>query len=420
MPNTKSHAYTDLGTSSSKVAIQDDRGNVTMHLVSPCIKPLTSHEYDRQLQEIQFRPPNLNYCIISYTLNGEHFQYLLGDGANNHGALVVGQKKIAVAIARVLGILGYVAQQHNGNCEVDLTVLLPFDEFGDRMQLKPLKTPTTEDLQDATTPKIEDFYFNGVLMDGLVVRSLKVEVEGRGLYLAANPTRTEAIISTPDPTAVLMFGHADIPVMHFPHGSLDDQRSQIFAGMGFHEYLSKIGQEFGLPDELLAAERISQSVSDPKMLRDLLVNRGDESELIHLQDALRRARESYWLERSFALKSMPWSGIKSIIPGGGAYPSFRDEVVNTFRPLGITVASLAPLLDELGEAIGVKRSRSTLVYLLQFADVWGLVRDSAAMQIARSTIDYSNVRQLELNSAEQSGKKKRSVGVDEEWPPREA
>jgi hypothetical protein len=415
----KRWVWADLGTSSMK-AMETDEHNFRHYLISPSIKPLSEHDYRRELAEVYDGVNSLGHAIIKYSLGGSTYRFLLGESANSHGTLAVEQKKIGLAIPRLLAFLGYLTRdvlnrEESETVEINLTVMLPFDEYGDRLQLKPLKAPSLSEPEDLNTVKVEEFYYNGVLLDNMVIRSLRVEVEGKGLQLAAYPKNAEPVLKVDNPLIVVL-GQADISIIFFNGDQLDISRSKVFPGQGYHDYIIKVSQEFGLTDELFASQKLSESEVNPDALKELLTNSSDENELKILEEAIAHGKESYLMERFFGLRKLKISGKKAVVFGGGGHLTFCGELTKFFaEEWGLQATTITPLLRELAGVMGIKVTKANEMYLIQFADIYGVCRDSPQMTISRADKILKLKGKAEQKRAIEG--RSPSKNTPQEWPP---
>lgn len=343
--------FFDVGISSSK-AIAIINGQARYDLVAPFVLPLIQNSYLNALQE----PTNqsLECAIIAYSDNGVESRYLVGESANPHGVILVGQKKTVDLMPKVVAYLGYLIHDVMGvgegqNIEIDLTFLLPFDEYGDRHLMAPIKS-------------LKSFHYNGALIDGIEIKSLACKIEGFGLYTAMG--------SIPN-SALLMFGHADFTILSFVGDRLDKHNSFTFQSKGYHDFLTNVSDGFSIPDELKAAEKIS--IGKAKALKELIPGKGKDEDFEILQAACANGKEQYWLERSRTLSALDLSDKKVLIPAGGGYSTFSAEVKSFFNSRwSIAIVSTDALRDEFCKIFGV----TDLILANRFLDIYSVFKTS--------------------------------------------
>ncbi len=380
MKNNPTIAF-DCGTSGSKVMAHYKRtkgfpaDEDRYYLVSPFARELSHARYESLLEEAKDGIGGYDDCLVSFVdpYREQQVYWQMGQSAGSQGLLPVRDRKLQKCVAKVLAFIGYLVSielKSDETVDLDLGVLLPFDEIQDRQLLAELLRRVVS----------EGFNFNGVALDNIHFSSLSVKPEGFGLY------RRYAS----DVTNVLVMGQSDSSWLHFTPGGLSARKSLTLPETGMHDFIREVSTGFALTDELRASELISRAGHQlrNKHLLGLTQTRSD-AELGQLKRAITDARQQYWLSRSSEFERLDTSFVDCVHITGGTAQYFADEISALFRAKGIKPMWCKDLALEFYERYKLP-SRTPLLY--RMADCYGFYLTLPGVeQFVRKAVEVSHV-----------------------------
>jgi hypothetical protein len=324
----------DPGTSGSKIAAtwQSDEYPFEQiercYLVPPAMQTLNETDYRNGLELSDSSVCGVNSCVLSYVdpANGKRKFWEMGSTATRPGRIRAQERKFEKCIAKVLAILGYLVQgelKTRDPIELTLGLLLPLDEFGDRHVLA-----------DWLKAVVENFEYNGVLINNIKLAKIDVKPEGYGIYKA----------SEVDSALVVNWGHSDLTMLMFKNGKLIQTQSDTWPLAGMHGFMKCL--DFPYTYELSDAQSISAAgrKMDSRILKELSQT-GSAAEMTRLKNAIATARGTFWQLRSEDFQSVPLAGLDAVLIGGGT-ARFFDVELNRFYE-----KQLEGMLPDWGEAI---------------------------------------------------------------------
>ena len=319
----------DCGTSGSKVLAHyaRERGfpgdEDRYYLIEPFARELSQARYKSLLELSEDGIGGYNDCLISFfdPYRDQQVFWQLGQSAAQQGGLPVRERKLERCAAKVLAFIGYLVSieiQPDDIVEINLGVLLPFDEIQDGQLLA--------DLLEQVLSGGGGFHFNGQFLNSVRIASLQVKPEGYGIYKRY----------ASDVTNVLVMGQSDSSWLHFSQGGLSTKKSQTLPETGMHDLVQEVSTGFALTDELRASELISRAGRKlkSKQLLDLTQTRSP-AELEQLKGAITAAREQYWLDRSVDFGRLDTSQVDQVHITGGTAQYFSTEINALFRSKGV-------------------------------------------------------------------------------------
>lgn len=352
----------DCGTSGSKVLAryQRPRGfpkeEDRFYLIDPSARKLSESRYKTLLELSKDGIGGYDDCLISFfdPYRSEQVFWQLGQSAAQQGALPVRDRKLERCVAKVLAFVGYLVTielKASQAVEIDLGVLLPFDEIQDRQLL--------DELLHQVLGKEGGFFFNGQFLSEVHLSSLGVKPEGYGIYKRY----------ASDVTVVLVMGQSDSSWLHFSQGGLSTKKSQTLPETGMHDFIQEVCSGFALTHELKASELIARAgrkLNDRELLE--LTHTNSEAELAQLKEAILAAREQYWLDRSGEFNRLDTSLVDQVHVTGGTAQYFAPEIKALFRSKGVETHWCKDLALEFHERYQLKK-KTPLLY--RMADCYG-------------------------------------------------
>ena len=347
----------DAGTSGSKIiaryrSVEYPFDVVEKYfVVNPSLRQLTSKSYHSQL-EFSEDAKGLS-GVVSYVdpSHNEPVYWDVGETASRPGPLLVSDRKCETLLAKILGFLGYLATQEidpKELVELDLGILLPWDEFEDRRLLASW-------LRQVLQTHV-GFHYNGQLVQNIQLKKMDCKPEGYGIYKQASSFK---------PTGVLILGHSDSSWLYFHKGKMNLKLSQTLPETGMHDFLMELS--FPITYELLAAQTIYEAGPNlkSKVLAQLTQTKS-ELEIELLQQAIIDAKSQYWRDRRHQFKSL--CDVEQILVSGGTAHYFSKELNQLFKELkGVQLQWCTSLIDEFTQKFEIKGAASShLPY--RFAD----------------------------------------------------
>jgi len=226
--------------------------------------------------------------------------WLVGNAAQGETVSISAtQSKHELATVKSLALVGQLMTEliQIGVDEVELTfgILLPIDEWGDRFELE-------KRLESA----LWEFEFNGVTVKTALLKGIHISPEGYGI--------SRTIESGTG--GVFIFGHRDVTWLHVEEGSISENKSKTFAGMGMNRLIKEVN--FTFKDELEAAAILfaaGDSLKDKYLLQI-----ASEADLPRLKDAIADGREQLWLDLTRKFKETTYRLVPDVkCSGGNAY-----------------------------------------------------------------------------------------------------
>lgn len=362
MKNKPTIAY-DCGTSGSKVLTQYTRATGIapdedrFYLIDPFARKLSESRYKSLMKLSEDGSGGIDDSLISFfdPLCGEQVFWQLGQSAAQQGSLPVRDRKLERCAAKVLAFIGYLVSielKMPDLVEVNLGVLLPFDEIQDSHLLI--------DLLEKVLCDGGGFQFNGSFLNNVRIASLVVKPEGYGIYKRY----------ASDTTNILVMGQSDSSWLHFTQGGLSTKKSMTLPETGMHDFVKEVSTGFALTNELKASQHISQAGRKLKTKELLeLTQTRSAAELEQLKSAIVAAREQYWLDRSVELRRLDVSMVDRVYITGGTAQYFTDEINELFRLKGVMPLWCKDLALEFFERYQL-RKKTPLLY--RMADGYGL------------------------------------------------
>lgn len=354
----------DPGTSGTKAIVQYFKDEFPFEriekyfLSEPPVRQLTEATYQHLLDGAS-ESVGLGSNLVSYLdpKSNSRIYWEVGETAARPGLITVSDRKFEKLLAKVLAFLGYLARcelQTDEAVQVNLGILLPFDEYEDRKLLAPWLKQILGEIGNESA----GFEFNGTKISNIRLKTLDFKPEGVGIYKAYLAERV----------AVLVVGHSDSSWLYFNNGKLIGERSRTFPGTGMHGFLSTLN--FPIAYELKAAEILARAgkTLNPKVLSDLTQTKSD-SEIALLSRAIVEAKSQYWSDRRAQFSSLDVSGLNRIPTTGGTANFFASELNGLFHELfGIRLHWCKSLMLEFFERFKIER-KSDLLH--RFADCYG-------------------------------------------------
>lgn len=350
----------DVGTSGSKSCFFGDSPEYPFKriekffLVSPYVRQLTQATYNDALEYQGDSQGSLDSSLVSFINpdSGDRVFWELGETAARPGFLQVESRKFEFCLAKVLGLLGYLIQQHLNTTEpinLSLGVLLPLNELEDRHLLAQWIRQT-----------INDFEFNGVAVRNINLVTFDCKPEGYGLFRAYSAER------------VLLVGHRDSTWLCFNSGKLNTKLSCTLPETGMHDFIRSI--RFPISNELQAARALSLAGRKLKQkpLMELTQTRS-QAEFEQLQQAIRQAHSQYWVDRRSQFSSLAMSGRQTIPVSGGTAHYFSEELNQLFaKEFKVQLYWCKDLHDEFRNRFNLGEGNDELLY--RFADPYAYAR----------------------------------------------
>lgn len=307
----------DVGTSGSKSCFFGESPEYPFKpiekffLVSPYVRELTQATYNDALEYQSDSQGSLDSSLVSFINpdSGERVFWELGETAARPGFLQVESRKFEFCLAKVLGLLGYLIQQHLNTSDpinLNLGVLLPLNELEDRHLLAQWIRQT-----------INDFEFNGLAIRNINLATFDCKPEGYGLFRAYSAER------------VLLVGHRDSTWLCFNSGKLNTKLSRTLPETGMHDFIRSI--RFPISNELQAARVLSLAGRKLKQrpLMELTQTRS-QAEFEQLQQAIRQAHTQYWVDRRSQFTTLAMGDCQTIPVSGGTAHYFSEELNQLF------------------------------------------------------------------------------------------
>lgn len=305
----------DPGTSGGKIAAtwQSDEYPFEQieryYLVPPAMQTLNETSYHNGLELSVSGVCGVNSCVLSYVdpANGKRKFWEMGSTATRRGRIRAEERKFEKCIAKVLAFLGYLVQgemKTRDPIELTLGLLLPLDEFGDRHVLA-----------DWLRAVVENFEYNGVLINNIKLAKIDVKPEGYGIYKA----------SEVDSALVVNWGHSDLTLLVFKNGKLIQTQSDTLPLAGMHGFMKCL--DFPISYELRGAQVISAAgrKMDTQILKEL-TQTGSSAEMTRLKAAITTARGEFWQYRAEDFQSVSLAGLNAVLVGGGTARFFEAEL----------------------------------------------------------------------------------------------
>jgi hypothetical protein len=358
----------DAGTSGSKVIASYEADEYPFerlekyYLVDPSVRPLTRQTY-QNLLAYAADGIGLGSNLVSYVdpKSGERVYWEVGESASRPGLLAVRDRKFEKLLAKVLGFLGYLAHyeiQTREVIELNLGLLLPFDEIEDRRLFARWLRQILGEIEDDAPAGFE---FNGIAIANVRLAAIDCKPEGYGIYKAYPSDRV----------AVMVIGHSDSSWLYFNNGMLNAKLSRTLPETGMHDFIRTLS--FPITHELRAAQLLAQAGSSlkPNVLIELTQTKSD-AEIEQLQQAIQGAKAQYWTDRRSQFNSLNVSDARLVTVSGGAANYFAGELNGLFKELfGIRLHWCRTLMLEFFERFGLER-KSDLLH--RFADCYGYYR----------------------------------------------
>ena len=276
-----SHLYLDPGSSGTKVLAHDEfcfSYFVEAGVLE--IAPLSTEEKEEEAW--------IDYQFGSGVVELDGKVYRVG---GTPPICVNASSKGPGAILKAIAAIGSMDCGKGENYE--LGMLLPCDEFHSR---KEVAVGIREGL-----PKAK---FNGKKLIA-TIESIRIHPEGSGLIHRPRGSHV-----------AVMVGHTDISLIRYESGRLNLTKSQTFSGVG----VGAIAMSMGIPgSDTAIAKAISKgSFSELAMggIPESLVRDANET---HKKSFVRH-------ELKPRFEAYPWSGVDSVVIGGGGAPYLKDEL----------------------------------------------------------------------------------------------
>ncbi|ACB54355.1 hypothetical protein cce_5009 [Crocosphaera subtropica ATCC 51142] len=357
----------DAGTSGSKIIARYRSVEYPFEVVekyfvvNPSVRQLTSRSYRSQLE---FSEDARGVSgVVSYVdpSDKEPVYWDVGETATRPGPLLVSDRKCENLLAKILGFLGYLVTQEvdpQELMELDLGILLPWDEFEDRRLLASW-------LRELLQPTV-GFNYNGQPVNNIQLKKIDCKPEGYGIYKHSSSFK---------PTGVLIIGHSDSSWLYFYKGKMNLKLSQTLPETGMHDFLQEL--PFPITHELLAAKTIYEAGPNlkSKVLAQLTQTKS-EQEIELLQQAIKDAKSQYWSDRRHQFKSL--ADVEQILVSGGTAHYFSKELNQLFKQLkGVQLEWCTSLMDEFIQKFDIQESaRSQLSH--RFADCFSYYKTFVA------------------------------------------
>ncbi len=359
----------DAGTSGSKVIASYPSGECVFNdensfLVEPSVRKLTKETYENLLENVE-GGIGLNSSLVSYVdpSSQKEAYWQVGEAASRPGELFVIERKFETIVVKVLAFLGYLVslsvKKEKGKISLNLGILLPLDEIGDR---KPLANRLREIIE-------KGFEVNGNEIKNLSIEKMKCNPEGYGMY-KSNPTSA---------TGILIVGHSDVSWLFFDKGSFVVEESRTFPGAGMHSFIKAI--DFPTQYELRTAEIIARAGEglNPEILAELTQTKNSD-EIAYLIQAIKAARPQYWSDRDREFGALNIQLASAISAGGGAANYFAKELNKLFKErFGVKLNWGKNLKKEFVEHFGLKSADKSRAAL--FLDCYGYYKSLPKAQI---------------------------------------
>lgn len=359
-------AGVDVGTSGTKSCFFGESPEYPFKpiekffLVSPYVRELTQATYNDALEYLSDGQGGLDSSFVSFVNpeSGDRVFWELGETAVRPGFLQVESRKFGFCLAKVLGLLGYLIQQHLQTTEpiaLNLGVLLPLNELEDRHLLAQWIRQT-----------INDFEFNGVAVRNIKLATFDCKPEGYGLFRAYSAQR------------VLLVGHRDSTWLCFNSGKLNPKLSRTLPETGMHDFIRSI--RFPIANELQAAKVLSLAGRKLKQkpLMELTQTRS-QAEFEQLQQAIRQAHSQYWVDRRSQFSSLAMSDCCMVPVSGGTAHYFSEELNQLFaKEFKVHLHWCEDLHDEFRNRFNLSKGNDELLY--RFADPYAYSRSLPAVE----------------------------------------
>lgn len=350
----------DVGTSGSKSCFFGESPEYPFKpiekffLVSPYVRELTQATYHDALEYQSDSQGSLDSSLVSFINpdSGERVFWELGETAARPGFLQVESRKFEFCLAKVLGLLGYLIQQHLNTSDpinLNLGVLLPLNELEDRHLLAQWIRQT-----------INDFEFNGVVIRNIQLATFDCKPEGYGLFRAYSAER------------VLLVGHRDSTWLCFNSGKLNTKLSRTLPETGMHDFIRSI--RFPISNELQAARVLSLAGRKLKQrpLMELTQTRS-QAEFEQLQQAIRQAHTQYWVDRRSQFTTLAMGDCQTIPVSGGTAHYFSEELNQLFaKEFKVQLHWCKDLHNEFRRRFNLGEGNDELLY--RFADPYAYAR----------------------------------------------
>ncbi len=350
----------DAGTSDSKIiaryrSVEYPFDVVERYfVVSPFVRVLTPHTYRSQLEYAQDAMGTAGVLSYIDPSNNEQVYWEVGETAARPGLLPVGNRKFETLLAKILGFLGYLITleiDKSDVIELDLGILLPLDEIGDRKIL-------AQWLRRILQVNV-GFKYNGTSITHVQLRKINCKPEGYGVFKQYSSDKN---------TGVLVIGHSDSSWLYFERGMLNNKLSTTLPETGMHDFIKELS--FPISYERTAAKVLAEAGSslNPKVLAELTQTK-KEFEIQQLQQAIVEAKPQYWASRRVQMKFLEQMKVEQVLVSGGTSHYFAKELNELFKDLfGLPVNTCTSLMKEFSERFQLTK-KSYLPY--RFADCFG-------------------------------------------------
>ena len=278
----------DAGTSGTKIVACYQSNEYPFEkieryfLIDPSVRLLTKQTYLDKLEYADEATGSLSSNLVSYLdpQSGERLYWEVGESAARAGLLSVRERKFEKLLVKLFGFLGYLVQceiQPSDVVELNLGILLPFDELEDRRLLARLIRAVLGKGDEESL----GFEFNGTQINNVRMKKIDCKPEGYGISKAHSG----------NPMIVFVVGHSDSSWLHLDRGMLNAELSQTLPETGMHDFIRTL--RFPITQELRAAKIIAQA--GPSLKRDVLAQltqTKSEGEITELEQALIEAKKT--------------------------------------------------------------------------------------------------------------------------------
>lgn len=350
----------DVGTSGTKTCFFGESPEYPFEpiemffLVSPYVRQLTQATYKDALEYLSDGQGGLESCLVSFInpKSGERVFWELGETAVRPGFLRVESRKFEFCLAKVLGLLGYLTNQHlktTDTINLNLGVLLPLNELEDRHLLAQWLRGT-----------IDNFEFNGLGIRNIKLATFDCKPEGYGLFRAYSAER------------VLLVGHRDSTWLCFNDGKLNTKLSRTLPETGMHDFIRSI--RFPISNELQAARvlNLAGRKLKQKPLMELTQTRS-QAEFEQLQQAIQEAYSQYWVDRRTQFSSLAIGECQKVRVSGGTAHYFSEELNQLFaKEFKAQLHWCEDLHEEFRNRFNLGEGNNHLLY--RFADPYAYSR----------------------------------------------
>ena len=319
----------DPGSSATKVAYQVDDNPIKCLAMSPfCAQVPIDYPESRWSHETENTNLECSWLKVSESafLFGLAAQKYYGSQVQNS------ERKFTKALYKVLAILAHVQIVEAVERPIELGILLPFDEYATKEQLKNELLKFDEDLINFC-----DYY------QSLEFKQILIRPEGAGLFLRGLPSRLKVHQSR---VAILVIGHRNVSWLVMKNGTPATAESTT-NDLGFRWMLQEVKALSGFKDELVLADMIVRNQGIPQ----------------DMEAVIQVALANYWQQLQLFLRAQAPTDF--VLCGGGAAWTLKSQL-DSFFPHKLGWA------NHLARAVN-KRQVKDQALAQRMADCYGLL-----------------------------------------------